>query len=189
MDLRNNPPIRPAHIWLLCLLMLATVNQIKADTVELKEFPEMLSQYRSVTAKKADAEKTAKQFDLWQQQHPTEHLISLYRGALNCLIARDAWFPWNKMRYANLCMDQMDQSLAALEDQGSSADLLQAYIERGFVNSHLPDMFGRSDLAIEDFEAAQRLPQWSVLPEPDRQSILKRLNEVKAKLAKEEASS
>ena len=138
----------------------------------------MREQYRAVTQGKADGEATAEKFDRWQQQHPSEHLIGLYRGALDCLIARDAWFPWNKMRYANRCMDQMDKSLLTLEADGQSADLLHAYIERGFVNSHLPSMFGRKDLAIEDFIAAQQLPQWSELTEGEQQLILKRLSDI-----------
>jgi len=175
-DTRVSP--RKAITLTLFLTLLQVSNPSVAGTVGLPEFQDMREQYRAVTKGKADGDAIAEKFDQWQQQHPTEHLIGLYRGALNCLIARDAWFPWNKMRYANRCMDQMDESLQALEAGGQSADLLHAYIERGFVNSHLPSMFGRKDMAVEDFIAVQQLPQWSELTEEEQQRILTRLSDI-----------
>lgn len=177
---RFSPDIWPIRAISLAVFTVALHTPLvsHASTVDLPDFLDMREQYRAVTQGKADGEATAEKFDQWWQQHPSEHLIGLYRGALDCLIARDAWFPWNKMRYANRCMDQMDKSLLTLEADGQSADLLHAYIERGFVNSHLPSMFGRKDLAIEDFIAAQQLPQWSELTEGEQQLILKRLSDI-----------
>ncbi|MFL0807168.1 MAG: hypothetical protein K6L60_07755 [Oceanobacter sp.] len=173
----NSWPIKTVALA-ICAVALHAPLASHAGTADLPEFQDMREQYRAVTKGKADGDATAEKFDQWQQQHPTEHLIGLYRGALNCLIARDAWFPWNKMRYANRCMDQMDESLQALEAGGQSTDLLHAYIERGFVNSHLPSMFGRKDMAVEDLIAAQQLPQWSELTEEEQQRILTRLSDI-----------
>lgn len=177
---RFTPDIWPIQAVTLALFLAVfqSPTPSHAATAALPEFQQMRAHYRAVTTGKSDADSVAAQFEQWHQQHPTEALIELYRGALNCLVARDAWFPWNKMRYANRCMDQMDQSLLSLEAKGQSADLLHAYIERGFVNSHLPSLFGRQDMAIEDFNAAQHMPQWLDLTDDERRLILERLAEL-----------
>ncbi len=177
----------PYRLLILLVGVCLLPATVQSEVVSSPEYRDRLTQYRAVTNNQADAEETARAFSLWHQQHPTEHLIGLYRGALDCLIARDAWFPWNKMRYANRCIDQMDHALMALEaqhanqgEETANADLLHAYVERGFVNSHLPSLFGRKDIAIEDFQAAQAMTGWSQLPKETRQAVIRRLTDIQS---------
>ena len=169
-----------AAVSLLLTTTLISISlPVRAATLDLPEFNRMHAQYLAVTRQQANAEDTAKAFQNWQQQHPQEALIGIYIGALDCLIGRDAWMPWNKMRYVNRCTDAMDKAMKQVQDQADPRDQLQAHLERGFVNANLPSMFNRQELAIEDFEAVIAAPGWASLDEQLRSQISQKLQALK----------
>ncbi|MCY0963769.1 hypothetical protein [Parathalassolituus penaei] len=166
-------------LTLLTTSLLSLNLPVQAATLDLPEFTTMHDTYMAVINEKANAEDTAERFRAWQQQYPQEALIGLYIGALDCLIARDAWLPWNKMRYVNRCTDAMDKAMDQVQRQSDPRDQMRAHLERGFVNANLPAMFNRQELAIEDFEAVMKSDRWSQLPESLRQQVTDKLKALK----------
>lgn len=166
-------------LTLLTTSLLSLNLPVQAATLDLPEFTAMHDTYMAVINEKADADDTAKAFQNWQQQHPQDALIGIYIGALDCLIGRDAWMPWNKMRYVNRCTDAMDKAMTSLQRSSDPRDLFQAHLERGFVNANLPSMFNRQELAIEDFEAVMKSDRWTRLPESLRQQVADKLKALK----------
>ncbi|MDH5547460.1 MAG: hypothetical protein OEZ43_17915 [Gammaproteobacteria bacterium] len=50
-----------------------------------------------------------------QQRYPEDPMILARIGSLTSMQARDAWAPWNKMRYAEQGLDMLDQALEKVE--------------------------------------------------------------------------
>ena len=84
-----------------------------------------------------------------KEKYPGDALILARAGSLVTMQARDAWMPWNKMRFAEQGLDQLDQALAAVEKQGQATTgdgisyTQQVDLVAAITFSQLPKFFNR----------------------------------------------
>lgn len=67
-------------------------------------------------------------------------------GSLKTIMARDAFMPWNKMKYVEQGCDLMDKALQLEPDN------LTLRMTRALNNIQLPDFFNRITYCLEDFK-------------------------------------
>ncbi len=94
------------------------------------------------------AEKNLKQLLELQPDHA---LAMVYYGSTLTLKARDAFLPWDKIKWVKRGIEQMDQAVL-LEPDNPEVRLL-----RGINNGSLPAFFNRLSTALEDFAHIERL--------------------------------
>lgn len=56
-------------------------------------------------------------FETLTRAEPQQPAYAAYLGSVLALKAREAWMPWNKLKYSERGLDQIDQALAALKPQ------------------------------------------------------------------------
>jgi hypothetical protein len=89
-------------------------------------------------ARKGDArevERAVSAFERLAQAEPQQPLYSAYLGSAISMKSRDAWMPWNKIKYAEQGLARIDQALAALkpEDDARTVRGVPVGIETRFV--------------------------------------------------------
>lgn len=149
------------------LMTFATSPSAASDQ---QAWQQMVEQYYAATREQADLDQVTDAFTDWQTEHPGDHMAKMYLGALLCLQGRDAWMPWNKVKYVNQCLDQMDDAVDTITAEAPEL-LDRALLERGFVTASLPGMFNRTDTALEDFAHVRSAPLWTQLSKPIQQRV------------------
>ncbi|MGA7159483.1 MAG: hypothetical protein WBZ48_00665 [Bacteroidota bacterium] len=77
---------------------------------------------------------------------PSNALGLAYRGSLWTLRARDAWWPFTKMKDVDNGVDEMDKAVDLAPDN------ISVRLVRGINSIHLPSMFRRLPIALKDFD-------------------------------------
>lgn len=77
-------------------------------------FAEAFAVFQRAREDNGEIGKAIAAFETLTRQAPQEPLYAAYLGSTLALKARAAWMPWNKMRYAEQGLDQLDRALAAL---------------------------------------------------------------------------
>jgi tetratricopeptide (TPR) repeat protein len=85
-------------------------------------------------------------FDKVLQIDPSNAVALVYRGSLWTLRARDAWWPFTKMKDVDKGVDEMDKAVDLAPDNVS------VRLVRGINSVNLPSMFHRLPIALKDFE-------------------------------------
>ncbi len=94
---------------------------------------------------------------------PQSPLFLVYLGSSETLIARDAWWPWTKMRYLESGLDKIDRALALLRPEHEQQRVGKAVVgEWVRTTAHqtflkVPEFSNRSQHAEE---LAQQLKQY-----------------------------
>ncbi len=84
-------------------------------------------------------------FDTLLSIEPTNAVALAFQGSLWTLRARDAWWPFTKMKYVDKGIDEMDKAVdLAPED-------VSVRLTRGITSVNLPSMFHRLGTALKDF--------------------------------------
>jgi tetratricopeptide (TPR) repeat protein len=85
-------------------------------------------------------------FDKVLQIDPSNAVALVYRGSLWTLRARDAWWPFTKMKDVDKGVDEMDKAVDLAPDN------ISVRLVRGINSVQLPSMFRRLPIALKDFE-------------------------------------
>ncbi len=85
-------------------------------------------------------------FDKILQIDPSSAIALAYRGSLWTLRARDAWWPFTKMKDVDKGVDEMDKAVDLAPDN------ISVRLVRGINSVNLPSMFHRLPVALKDFE-------------------------------------
>lgn len=80
------------------------------------------------------------------QIDPSNAMALAYRGSLWTLRARDAWWPFTKMKDVDKGVDEMDKAVDLAPDNVS------VRLVRAINSVNLPSMFRRLPIALKDFE-------------------------------------
>ncbi len=80
------------------------------------------------------------------QIDPSNAAALVYRGSLWTLRARDAWWPFTKMKDVDKGVDEMDKAVDLAPDN------VTVRLVRGINSVQLPSMFHRLPIALKDFE-------------------------------------
>ena len=85
-------------------------------------------------------------FDKVLQIDPANAVALAYRGSFWTLRARDAWWPFTKMKDVDKGIDEMDKAVDLAPDN------ISVRLTRGINSVNLPSMFHRLPVALKDFE-------------------------------------
>jgi len=88
---------------------------------------------------------------------PTNAVALAYRGSLWTLRARDAWWPFTKMKDVDKGVDEMDKAVDLASDN------ITVHIVRGINSVNLPSMFHRLPVALKDFDYLMGDPRFTHL--------------------------
>ncbi len=80
------------------------------------------------------------------QIDPSNAVALAYRGSLWTLRARNAWWPFTKMKDVDKGIDEMDKAVDLAPDN------ISVRLVRGINSVQLPSMFHRLPIALKDFE-------------------------------------
>jgi hypothetical protein len=119
-------------------------------------------------------------FEALAKAEPANPVYAAYLGSAISLKGREAWMPWNKMKFAEQGLDHVDRALASLRPEHDRQLLrgVPASLETRFVAANLflalPDgIFHRRAAGRKLLEAMLKEPALAGAPEPFRASVLK----------------
>lgn len=108
--------------WILIaavtLLGVAHSPQSSAGT----PFEDAKAVFDAVRAGKAEPRDAVSKFDALLQRDAANPLFAAYRAAAVVMQARDAWLPWNKLKYLDDGLADTDRALAMIKPQHEQAD-------------------------------------------------------------------
>ncbi|HTR82417.1 MAG TPA: tetratricopeptide repeat protein [Bacteroidota bacterium] len=96
-------------------------------------------------------------FDKILQADPSNAVAWAYRGSLWTLRARDAWWPFTKMKDVDKGVDQLDKAVDLAPND------VNVRIVRGINSVNLPSMFHRLPIALKDFDYLMNDPRFAHL--------------------------
>jgi cytochrome c-type biogenesis protein CcmH/NrfG len=94
-------------------------------------------------------------FDKVLQIDPANAVALVYRGSFWTLRARDAWWPFTKMKDVDKGVDEMDKAVDLAPDN------ISVRLMRGINSVNLPSMFHRLPVALKDFEYMMSDPRFA----------------------------
>lgn len=92
--------------------------------------------------------------EILKEKRDHAEAMTMY-GSLKTIMGRDAFLPWNKMKYVEQGCDKMDKAVQLAPDN------LNIRITRALNNINLPSFFNRITYCLEDFEFIQKHPAFS----------------------------
>ncbi len=105
-----------ATAFLVAILLLSPVAPAQASTDAV--FAAALSQfYRARQGDSGQIEAAIAAFQTAPSSPLHQPLYAVYLGSAQALKGKAAWMPWNKMKYTDQGLDQIDQALAALRPE------------------------------------------------------------------------
>ena len=119
-------------------------------------------------------------FEALVRAEPRQPLYAAYLGSAITLQAREAWMPWNKVKYVERGLDHIDQALAALKPEHERQLLrgiavgLETRLVAASTFISLPDgVFHRRAAGRKLLDALLRNPALAAAPEPFRGAVQK----------------
>ncbi len=117
-------------------------------------------------------------FEALAKAEPSQPLYGAYLGSAMALRGRDAWMPWNKIRYTEEGLDRIDQALAALRPEHDRELLrgvpvgLETRLVAGVTYIKLPDgVFHRRAAGVKLIEQLLRHPALAAAPAEFRAAV------------------
>lgn len=105
--------------------------------------------YHDEVAKEENGDYTDRAEELFKEvltEDKTNAMALAYYGSLMTLMGRDAFLPWNKMKYVEQGCDKMDKAITIQPDN------ITIRMTRAMNNVNLPDFFNRIGYILEDFK-------------------------------------
>lgn len=91
---------------------------VSADTVDASSFQSAQAEFTRALKGDSDAVEPALElFRALSESDPGNPLLAAYFGSAQTLRARDAWMPWNKMKYSEQGLDTLDSALRMLRPE------------------------------------------------------------------------
>lgn len=91
---------------------------VSADTVHVNAFQSAQAEFTRALKGDSDAVEPAMElFRALSASDPANPLLAAYYGSAQTLRARDAWMPWNKMKYSEEGLDTIDSALRMLKPE------------------------------------------------------------------------
>jgi len=134
--------MKPPMIFLLLLILpLGASGKQVAD-----EYRSAYESYQAAVVEEDSAGRVAATWKDLHQSQPDDPLALLLLGASQVLQGRDAWMPWNKLRYTEEGMEQMSAALKLLSTEDE-----QRYLDGLPVSVLLPALAGITFIEVPDF--------------------------------------
>ncbi len=129
-------------------------------------------------------ERATEKFAHLHDSEPDNPVYLAYLGACKTLEGRDAWMPWNKMRYGEEGLEMIDEALSSLEEQDRQS--MPDGVSRRFYTKliaaqtflHMPDdIFHRRAKGKRLLQNIMKAPMFSATPKSFRKSVMDAWNE------------
>ncbi len=101
---------------LLLAALLSPLNPAYAQ-VDAKAAQALAVYERARSGESNQIEPAIAAFEALSSADPSQPLFGAYLGSAMVLRGRDAWMPWNKMRYTDEGLDRIDRALASLRPE------------------------------------------------------------------------
>ena len=124
-------------------------NQLKTDPSNTELLLKLGKAYHDVAGENEDKEavkKAEKYLSKLLEIEPGNALAMVYYGSVLTMKAREAFFPWDKMKYMKKGFAKMDSAVAL--DPGEP----EVRLIRAINSTSVPKMFNRLKLALSDFK-------------------------------------
>src|SRR5471032_35376 len=113
--------IRFSSLAMLCAAALALGTVFQCQAASDTEFVDALKTFQQArNGEDRQIEPAIAAFDALARAEPQQPVYAAYLGSALGLKAREAWMPWNKLKYSERGLDHIDQALAALKPQHES---------------------------------------------------------------------
>lgn len=170
------------------IIVIAMTVSAPLYALESSEYRQMHALYIRAVAEESRARDQVKALLLrLTEEEPDNILIKTYLGSTYTLEGRDAWMPWNKMRYTERGMDMMEKALRLSEGHGEIPPYLGRALDLevqllcGITFTQVPKMFGRFGQGLELLEAVVENPHYSRFSDAQKADYLYYLGSAIAK--------
>jgi len=169
--------MRSLVLLLAALLAPLASAQAQGDA----QFAQALEIYnRARAGQSSQVERAIAAFDALSRSDPSQPLYRAYLGSAMVLRGRDAWMPWNKMRYTDEGLDRIDQALAALRPEHDRQLLrgvpvgLETRLVAGMTFIKVPDaVFHRRSAGVKLLGNLLHHPALAAAPAGFRAAVIK----------------
>lgn len=111
----------PSHAMLYAAAVVALGTVLQCQAASEAEFLDALKTLQQArNGEDRQIEPAIAAFDALARVEPQQPAYAAYLGMALTLKAREAWMPWNKLKYSERGLDHIDQALAALKPQHDS---------------------------------------------------------------------
>ena len=161
------------------MLFLPALFTAPAASADDPSFPEAAARFqRAVAGDKSAVDGAIEAFESLVRTEPKQPVYEAYYGAALTLRARDAWMPWNKVKYSEEGLDRIDHALAALKPEHDKLLLrgVPAALETRLVAANtclkLPDgIFHRRAQGRRLVDELLKAPMFAGMPEGFRAAV------------------
>jgi len=168
----------------ILLITLATMSTSYAD--EITDYQQArLSFEQALDDQDGALERAITQFGSLLENHVDNPVYQSYLGACTTLQGRDAWMPWNKMRYAEYGLDKIDKVLSILKYQHISTSLqgVSPYLETMLVAAntfiYVPDrVFHRRSKGKRLLSSIVSHPDYAAMPDDFKSAVQQALHKL-----------
>ena len=134
------------------------------------QYQHMLSLYKQAVDGNSDARDEVKAYlENLSKAEPNDAIVRVYLGSTMVLEGRDAWMPWNKMKFTEKGMDVMEQAL----DMSTKDKKTRQFLENdedieirmicAFTFTQVPKMMGRFEQGLELLKGVGADPRFEML--------------------------
>jgi hypothetical protein len=160
--------MRPVVLLLAALVLSSRPAEAQYNA----QFAQALMLYdKARGGERGEVEPAVAAFEALARADPTQPLYGVYLGCAMVLRARDAWMPWNKIRYTEEGLERIDQALAALRPVHDSQLVrgvpvaLETKLVAGMTYIKLPDsVFHRRAAGVKLIQELLRHPALAAAP-------------------------
>ncbi|MBI3372545.1 MAG: hypothetical protein HY017_12445 [Betaproteobacteria bacterium] len=99
----------------MLLLSTATAQPPTASDAQFSDATKIF--LRASTGETAEVDPTIAAFEALARAEPRNPVYAAYLGSALSLRARDAWMPWNKLKYTEQGLDHIDRALESLKPE------------------------------------------------------------------------
>ena len=149
-------------IFLLTILLSANLSaqipqwekQLKNDPNNTELLLKLGKAYHDLAGEKEDKEavkKAGQYLSKLLEIEPDNSLAMVYYGSVLTMKARDAFFPWDKMKYMKRGFAKMDSAVTLDPDEP------EVRLIRAINSTSVPKMFNRLKMALSDFKYIEGL--------------------------------
>ncbi|WP_018610682.1 hypothetical protein [Uliginosibacterium gangwonense] len=150
-------PSRIALLFALCCALPLGMQQAQAvDETAFKAAVAHLQKARTTGGDEVEASVSA--FEQLSRQEPTNPLFRAYLGSAQSLQGKQAWLPWNKLKYTENGLATIDKALQQLSPEQTRQLVrgvpvtLETRLVAASTFLALPDMFKRSQLGHQQLQ-------------------------------------
>lgn len=167
--------MRPIILLLAALLALPALARAQSDV----QFAQALALYeRARGGESGQVEHAVTAFEALVRAEPSQPVYGAYLGSAMAFRGRDAWIPWNKVRYSEEGLERIDRALAALRPEHDRVMLrgvpagLETRLVAAMTFIKLPDgVFHRRAAGVKLIDELLRHPALAAAPAEFRAAV------------------